>query len=274
MDRRDVLKIGLTSAIVVVARELIEIAPGGAATVDKKKSTVFYEGTVNGKSFSGWKCLFAKTGKSVRGTLYDPTSVNAATFVGFRARGSVGARSKLELNFYTMDDIEFQTPLGSVNGKATNKSLGASFDVSGETGQIESQAAKTSAPLTAHFAGTYNAELIDFSDGRTTVGEARIVAKSNGSFTVDQIQVNVDVPVQVPNQITGRFGITADDEMWMVTLVTPQVAQHNRIQAALSGNLPTPSEVNKATFIGGPGEVQLDSVQGSCGLCKSCGWSC
>lgn len=243
-------------------------APAEAA----KKTNIFYDGTVTGKGFEGWRCMLAKTKKSVRGTIFDPDSLKTGPLVGFRLRGSVGRNNTLEMNFFALDDLEFATPLGSCNGKATTKSLTADFDLDELSGKIDSQAVKLSAKRMKKFKGTLDSDVLDPSNGEIQATFQTVVSP-NGTFTVSQIETEVDLPVAIPNQITGRWGVTANDELWVVTLITPAVVQRLRGMGENGSELPQPSEVNKAEILGGPDSIQGLDCSASCFLIQClCGF--
>src|SRR5947207_10793395 len=112
MARREVIRIALRSGAAFVLTALPDTQPAGAAAPGAQ----FQQGTLHGGMFEGWQAILATTGRMVRGTIFDPSSLGGPRFTGYRVRGTqVG--SVLDLDFFDLDDLDFSDPVGGGRGK-------------------------------------------------------------------------------------------------------------------------------------------------------------
>jgi hypothetical protein len=77
MDRREVVRIALRSGALLVLTRLSdsEAFSDDDAGLQAASAVQFQQGTLRGGKFEGWEALLATTGRSVRGTIYNPSEL-------------------------------------------------------------------------------------------------------------------------------------------------------------------------------------------------------
>ncbi len=266
ITRRDALSLVLHSGAVIALTRIADPDPAEAAT----PSVEFQRGKLSGGEFDGWEAVLAITGQAVRGTIYDPTATTGGTITGYRVRGTAKGKV-LELDFFEIEDIGFDTSVGGGRGKekkggktTTNFEIGGKGNGAKKGGQMTSKDVPISTRENRELAGTYRGVITD-PDSGSVLREFNISATAAGKFSLTE-PAGAPTTQGAGTAIAGRFGATRDGSIF-ITMLLPKL---------VPGELPfDPSEVNVLTPLadgqgraGGPHVAELTS----CGCTfESCG---
>jgi hypothetical protein len=215
MQRRDVIQVGLACGASLLLQPLGPLTEAEAAS----KKVTFYDGSATSGPFAGWRVILASTGGVVRGTLYEPASViktNAiARFTGSRIRGTSTSRGH-SLSLYALIDTKFTTPVGTAPGSKSGAGFSGSITIGSDAGTYQVQPVKLSPSKGKPLLGHYFIVML-FSGVAEIQGKAVV---TNGLISLTQVTDDRGPAFGTPASGQARWGITADNKMWVVSLLS------------------------------------------------------
>jgi hypothetical protein len=212
MERRELLRMALGAGATLVVCQLDRPAPAEAAR--RRKKVRFFSAVLDAAPFAGWTLYLASTGRALRGTLFDPASVGSVPFAGSRVRGTARGR-QVTLELFALDDLGFQNPVGSGTAALQRRGvLAGQFSLNGNQGAFRAGVVPISRAETARFVGDFFSTVTGPAD--ELLGAAQVTVGRNGTFEV----LNLNTPLgPVPDRVSGRYGLTAAQELWTVSLM-------------------------------------------------------
>ncbi len=252
MERRDVFRLALRSGAVATVVRLSD-APATASDLEAAPKVEFQKGTLNGGKFTGWEALLAITGRSVRGTIFDPRSIGDTGFIGYRVRGT--ARGKvLDLDLYDLDDLAFGKPVGGGKGKDKGRKTTTNFEVDGgplagkQEGSMTSRGVPLSSRSARQLAGTYAVRILE-AETEVVRAEFRLVTSANGKFAIDGVSQNGIARLQTV--VAGRFGVARDGTIFTTMLIPPPgEVDYNFVPSEVNLMVPRKAPGNRVEGIG------------------------
>jgi hypothetical protein len=135
----------------------------------------------------------------------------------------------MDLDFFELDDVGFEKPVGGGKGKERKGKTTTHFEVSGkglagkESGALVSKTTPTSTRASHEIAGTYS---VNFTH-RTTkenLGGFKLSANKNGSFVITDLSL-LNRP-DAPKSLTGRFAAGRDGTVY-TAMMMPKVGPND-----------------------------------------------
>ncbi len=214
MDRREIIRTVLGTGAMLV----VEQVGGPASAMAASKAVQFYDsGSVTG-AFAGWRLILAVTGQAVRGTLYNPATLQNGQYTGYRIRGN-SSSTGLVLKCYELSDVSFASPVGAVTARRQGTGYSGTIVVGQQQGAVQFRLVKLSTSQAGRLSGTYFASLMQSTSSLPIIHANATLTVAPGSFQLTRIQDNKDAGVRLPTTTSGRWGITADGQVWIVVLL-------------------------------------------------------
>lgn len=277
MERREVLRRTIAGGMTMVITHILPETPADAAELAKKKpKVVFHEGTLSGEGVEGWTALIATTGSSVRGTCWDPATVNNGHYAGWRVRGK-NRNGTLHMDFFGLADHGFSKSIGKCGGKLRGKKFNAPFSLlqaptgkhrtSGKSGgQMDVSEVQLSPAMQRDNAGEYVGEVYDNSAGvaaNEPAGSFRVIVNANGKFQIsDGTSNSPKLQGKLPQDTVGRWGMTEEGTAYTVTQADELVIADSPVDY---------SEVNKGALVQDAPRIEGTNVTTCVGnFCANC----
>ncbi len=193
---------------------------------------VFFDGNLTGDDFPGWQITLVATGRRVKGTILDPSTIDRnddsgayVKLAGFRLKGTVN-NGALKLRIYRLRDVGFRRGIGALAGRVQAGVLRGAMRLKDRR---EARIRATRVILSEEslaFVGQYDGSIR--GPGGETLYTGLLTLSQDLSWELRDIVPAAgfpEFPGRPRRRLTGLWGVTAAGAVFMSVTQVPEATR-------------------------------------------------